>query len=148
MEGLVGLTFFQWMLTNFSWAMKVQSGTEHYQKNEKEEEWNWWVGLIQIESKSDKRGQNLQKKEKEKKKLSTLTCWETCSSYFSWFLKARSQVSQKWENSGSFLLFCCGLQSCGHQIAICVSLLCDKSQNWLSLVTFLPWFCLPPRCRS
>lgn len=28
-QKVVGLTFFQWMLTIFSWAMKVQSGTEH-----------------------------------------------------------------------------------------------------------------------
>lgn len=41
----------------------------------------------------------------------TLTCWEICSSYFSWFLKPRSQVSQKWEHSGSFLFFCCRLHA-------------------------------------
>lgn len=40
-----------------------------------------------------------------------MTCWETCSSYFSWFLNPRSQGSQKWGYSGSFLFFCCGLET-------------------------------------
>lgn len=31
-EWVVSLTFFQWILTIFSWAMKLQSGTEHCKK--------------------------------------------------------------------------------------------------------------------
>lgn len=117
--------------------MKVQSGTEHYHRNEKEGEWNWCVGLIQIESKSDKRGQICKKTNKQKVKYLDMLrdVFVVLFLVFKGPVAGVAKMRKLW--LFPFVLLWIA-KSCGHQIAICVSLLCDKSQNWLSLVTFLP----------
>ncbi len=65
----------------------------------------------------------------------TLTCWDICSSYFSWFLKPRSQVSQKWEYSGSFLFFCCELLT-----EKCLLHYCVYSILWQTALISWSWF--------
>lgn len=58
----------------------------------------WWIQVKMCKMISDNNIKQI--------KPVTLTCWDICSSYFSWFLKPLSQESQKNENSGSFLFFC------------------------------------------
>lgn len=44
-QRVVSPTFFQWMLTIFSWAMKLQSDTEHYKRDGKEAVSKTWTQI-------------------------------------------------------------------------------------------------------
>lgn len=120
MKGLVRLTFFQWMLTNFSWAMKVQSGTEHYQRED-----SGIGGLDKLKEKWQKRWSL----EKEKKRYLDMLR----DVFVILFLVFKGPVTgvAKMRKLWLFLVVLLRIaKRYGHQIEICASRFCDKSKNF------------------